>query len=65
MARAAKPIGDTEQSIKELPDAVQTEKELPQVGSPENTITIGGQLIEIRPTKLLYQRNRTAAFYKM
>ncbi len=65
MAKAAKPIGDTEQTVKDLPDAVQTEKELPQVGSPENTVMIGGKLIEIKPTKLLYQRNRTAAFYKM
>lgn len=65
MARAAKPIGDTEQIVKELPDAVQTERDLPQVGSPENTVTIGGKLIEIKPTKLLYQRNCTAAFYKM
>lgn len=26
---------------------------------------IGEKLIEIKPTKLKYQRNRTAAFYKM
>ena len=50
---------------KELPTAQQPEKELPQVGSPENTIIIGEKLIEIKPTKLRYQRNRTAAFYKM
>ena len=50
---------------KELPSASQPEKELPQVGNPENSIVIGGKLIEIRPTRLRYQRNRTAAFYKM
>ena len=50
---------------KELPEAQQTEKALPQVGSPENSIVIGDRLIEIKPTKLRYQRNRTAAFYKM
>ncbi len=50
---------------KELPTAEQTVRELPQVGSPENTVIIGGKLIEIQPTKLKYQRNRTAAFYKM
>jgi len=50
---------------KELPEAQQTEKVLPQVGSPENSIVIGDRLIEIKPTKLRYQRNRTAAFYKM
>ena len=50
---------------KELPEALQPEKALPQVGSPENSIVIGDRLIEIKPTKLRYQRNRTAAFYKM
>ena len=47
---------------KELPDVQQPEKALPQVGNPENTIVIGGKLVEIKPTKLRYQRNRTAAF---
>lgn len=50
---------------KELPSAEQTVRELPQVGSPENSVVIGDQLIEIQPTKLKYQRNRTAAFYKI
>lgn len=50
---------------KELPPAEQSMRELPPVGSPENTVMIGGQMIEIQPTKLKYQRNRTAAFYKM
>lgn len=40
-------------------------KEQPQTGNPENTVLIGEKLIEIKPTKLKYQRNRTAAFYKM
>ena len=50
---------------KELPSAVQDAKGLPQVGSPENSIIIGETLVEIKPTKLRYQRNRTAAFYKI
>lgn len=41
------------------------EKELPIVGSPENTVRIGDTLVEIKPTKLKYQRNRTATFYKL
>ena len=45
---------------KALPSTEQADRELPQVGSPENTVVIGGQLIEIKPTKLRYQRNRTA-----
>ena len=50
---------------KPLPVTAQTEKGLPQIGSPENSILIGDTLVEVKPTKLKYQRNRTAAFYKM
>ena len=50
---------------KDLPPTEQATKELPSVGCPENTVIIGGKLVEIQPTKLKYQRNRTAAFYKM
>ena len=50
---------------KPLPAPEQTDKGLPQIGIPENSVRIGDQLIEIRPTKLKYQRNRTAAFYRM
>lgn len=50
---------------KPLPAPEQADKGLPQTGSPENSVQIGDQLIEIKPTKLKYQRNRTAAFYRM
>ncbi len=50
---------------KPLPATEQTKKGLPQIGSPENSILIGDTLVEVKPTKLKYQRNRTAAFYKM
>ena len=73
MAPRKKAIPDGEVNIKDVPVADQTEKELPgagthikempQVGNPENTVIIGGELIEIKPTKLIYQRNRTAVFY--
>lgn len=38
---------------------------MPQSGNPENSILIGDVLVEIKPTKLLYQRNRTATLYKL
>lgn len=50
---------------KKLPETTATKKELPVVGIPENTVKIGEKLIEIKPTKLKYQRNRTALFYKV
>ena len=46
-----------------IPEEMQAERELPQVGVPENTVVIDGVLVEIKPTKLKYQRNRTAVFY--
>ena len=58
-----KEIPETDQTEKSLPNAEMPVREMPQVGNPENTVIIGGELIEIKPTKLIYQRNRTAVFY--
>lgn len=52
----------TEIIEKEPPESGVRQKELPPIKSPENTVTIGGKLIEIKPMKLKYIRNRTAAF---
>ena len=60
-----KKLPTTEQQEKILPNTETKIKELPKVGSPENTVLIGDKLIEIKPTLLKYQRNRTAAFYRM
>lgn len=49
---------------KELPATTMLEKELPQTGNAENTVIIGGRLIEIKPTKLKYLRNGTANLYR-
>lgn len=62
---ARKKIPLTEQENKPIPSADVATKELPKVGIPENTVIIGGKPIEIKATKLKYQRNRTALFYKM
>lgn len=56
-------LPDGEQAERKMPDEVKTRKELPAIGNPENTVVIGGELIEIKPMKLKYQRNRTAVFY--
>lgn len=68
-----KAIPDTTQQAKQIPDAVQDKRKIPSskmsfkqkpaIGNPQNTVIIGDTLIEIKPTKLLYQRNRTATFY--
>ena len=56
---------DTQQVEKQIPSTTMAQKELPQIGEPENIVMIGGKPIEIKPTKLKYQRNRTALFYKL
>lgn len=55
----------SKRSAKETPAGKQAKRDMPQTGNPENTIFIGDAMIEIKPTKLLYQRNRTASFYKL
>lgn len=55
------PNNDTE--VKVLPDTDVQAKAMPQIGVPENTVKIGDELIEIKPMKLKYQRNRTGVFY--
>ncbi len=50
---------------KEMPEESKLDKDLPPVVNPENVIRLGDQDIEIKPTKLLYQRNRTAAAYRI
>lgn len=61
---ARKKIPPAEQPVKEIPVEKTETRKLPPVGNPENTVMIGDTLIEIKPTKLKYQRNKTALFYK-
>ena len=59
-----KELPNAEQPVKEKPSPSSANKQLPKVGVPENTVNINGKLVEIKPTKLKYTRNRTALFYK-
>ena len=61
--QAVKEVPEVDIQEKKLPEAGTTTKEMPQIGSPENTIRIGDELVEIKPMKLKYQRNRTGVFY--
>lgn len=63
LAQNAAQAPDLTQGTKAMP-SVKKPKELPAVGNPENTIIINGKVIEIKPTKLKYHRNRTAVFYR-
>ena len=61
---ARKRIPSLEQTAKALPETEIKKKEMPVSTALENTVVINGHSIEIKPTKLKYQRNRTALFYK-
>lgn len=50
-------------SVKELPDGAIVSKAIPAHGITANQVQFGSTLIEIKPTKMKYQRMRTAAFY--
>ena len=58
-----KELPNPDSEIKELPEADMPTREMPKIGNPENTVMIGDELIEIKPMKLKYQRNRTGVFY--
>lgn len=60
-----KKLPDAAQNRKTMPDEAQQQRDLPLPGNPENMVTLGGETIEIKPTKLKYMRNHTAAFYKV
>lgn len=49
----------------DAPEATSLPKGVPAPSNAINCISIGGTLLEIKPTKLKYQRNRTALFYKI
>ena len=65
LAQGKKEVPDLAVEAKAVPDTEVKTRPLPPVGSPENTVMIGGRLVEIKPTKLKYQRNRTAVFYRI
>ena len=64
-AELNKKLPDESELNKELPQSSELKKELPPIINPENVIKLGDRIIEIKPTKLLYQRNRTAAAYRI
>ena len=64
-ALTTKELPTTDMELKPIPSSESPAKPLPMIGQAENTVMIGGMPIEIKPTKQKYQRNRTAAFYRM
>jgi hypothetical protein len=49
--------------IDEKPKESLPKSEFPSDVNPENCVTIGGKVIELKPTKVKYFRNKTASAY--
>lgn len=64
-AQERREIPDTEAQARPIQESKMKAKALPPIGDPKNTVMIGGTPIEIKATKLKYQRNRTATFYRV
>ena len=54
---------DASPEVETVPDPSALNKEMPSILNKENVIVIGGEPIEIKPTKLKYFRNKTTASY--
>lgn len=60
-----KPVPEANTGEKPVPEYVEKETPHPQPGHPENIVQFGDEMFEIKPTKVKYQRDRTAAFYRI
>jgi len=61
----AKPIPEVTDTTPPLPKPSTKEISTPKVGNLQNMVQFGDVEIELKPTKIKYQRDRTAAFYRM
>lgn len=59
------PVPEVTGTIKATPEVSNKTTPPPPIGEQENIIDFAGEKIEIKPTKLKYQRDRTAAFYRI
>lgn len=60
-----KPMPEVTEATPPLPKHTEKKIKAPIVGNPANMVTFGDVEIELKPTKIKYQRDRTAAFYRM
>lgn len=60
-----KPIPEVTDTTPPLPVPSSKKVAVPKVGDLQNIVQFGDVEIELKPTKIKYQRDRTAAFYRM
>ena len=63
--REDKQLPEVTEEKKVVPAVTTKKKEAPPKGHLENMIMFGDRMIEIKETKVQYQRDRTAAFYRL
>lgn len=60
-----KPMPEVTDSTPPLPKITNKKMATPKIGDPQNVVRFGDIEIELKPTKIKYQRDRTAAFYRV
>lgn len=65
VSEETKPIPEQTDTTPPLPKASSKKIPIPKPGDPRNMILFGDTEVEIKPTKIKYQRDRTAAFYRL
>lgn len=60
-----KPVPEVTETTSTLPKPTIKKMATPKIGDPKNVVQFGDVEIELKPTKIKYQRDRTAAFYRM
>ena len=65
ISQKEKEAPSTRQRRPRRADVQQQTPDEPIMFNEENTITVAGKKIEIKPTKLLYMRNGSAMFYRI
>ena len=60
-----KPVPEVTETTAPLPKPTIKKMATPKIGDPKNVVQFGDVEIELKPTKIKYQRDRTAAFYRM
>jgi len=62
---SVKPVPEVTEATAPLPKPTVKKMATPKIGDPQNIVQFGDVEIELKPTKIKYQRDRTAAFYRM
>ena len=61
----SKPMPEVTQTTPPVPAVSNRKLRAPKIGNPQNMVQFGDDEIELKSTKIKYQRDRTAAFYRI